>query len=75
MKSGKIYLAESIRNLRYKSSFEALKDLEAHMARVEDRVCVDYPKSLARFAMLHFELQQFIESLKKYPPRSAKHAF
>lgn len=68
MKPGKIYLPESIRNLRYKSSSEALKDLEAHMARVEDRVCADFPDSLPRFAALHFELQQFIESVKILPP-------
>jgi hypothetical protein len=67
MKFGKIHLPESIRNLRYKSSLEALKDLEAHMARVEDRVCVDYPGSLPKFAALHFELQQFIESLRNLP--------
>jgi hypothetical protein len=69
MKFGKIYLPESIRNLRYKSSLEALKNLEAHMARVEDRVSVEYPESLPRFAVLHFELQQFIKSLGSRPVR------
>ena len=69
MKFRKLYLPESIRNLRYKSSLEALKDLEAHMARMEDRVSVDYPESLPKFAVLHFDLQQFIKSLGSRPVR------